>query len=276
MKKILVSGIVAAAVAVTGFASFAIANEKKELFDFKPFVTITAEQQEILKGKIKTDLDEMLAAGDITQEQYDSLVERVEKGAPCNMGGGKFGKGGFGKGGFGKGPGKFERPEMTEEQKAEFKTKAKENLKARLDEGKITQEEYDEQLAKIESGEFNPGFGRGPGKGNFGKGPGNFERPEMTEEQKAEMKAKVKENLKARLDEGKITQEEYDEQLAKIENGEFTPGFGRGPGRGNFGKGPGNFERPGHGKDKTAEEKTAKDNAPKANGKAKTKDAKKD
>ena len=46
MKKILVSGIVATAVAVTGFATFAIANEKKQMPEFKPFVSITAELSE--------------------------------------------------------------------------------------------------------------------------------------------------------------------------------------------------------------------------------------
>ena len=214
MKKVLVSGIIATTIAITSFASFAIATENKKPTEFKPFVSITSEQHDILKGKIKTDLDEMLAAGEITQEQYDSLTQRIEKGAPRKMGGGRFGKEGLGKG-----HGNFKKIEMTEEQKTEMKAKVKENLKARLDEGKITQEEYDAQLAKIENGEFTPGFGKGPQK---------FERPEMTEEQKAEFKTKAKENLKARLDEGKITQEQYDDQLAKIESGEFGPGFGRG------------------------------------------------
>lgn len=206
MKKVLVSGIIATTIALTSFASFAITTENKKTTEFKPFVSITSEQHDILKGKIKTDLDEMLAAGEITQEQYDSLTQRIEKGAPRKMGGGRFGKEGLGKG-----HGNFKKIEMTEEQKAEFKTKAKENLKARLDEGKITQEEYDAQLAKIENGEFIPGFGRG----NFGKGPQKFEKPEMSDEQKAEMKANAKEMLKARLGEGKANKDKEKAKDAK-------------------------------------------------------------
>ena len=98
MKKILVSGIVATTIAITSFASFAIANENKETPNFNPHASISSEQHEILKDKIKTDLDEMLSAGEITQEQYNSLVERMEKGAPHNMDGGGFGRGNFGKG----------------------------------------------------------------------------------------------------------------------------------------------------------------------------------
>ena len=62
MKKILVSGIVAATIAITSFASFAIANENKETPNINPHASISSEQHEILKGKIKTDLDEMLSS----------------------------------------------------------------------------------------------------------------------------------------------------------------------------------------------------------------------
>lgn len=69
--------------------------------------------------------------------------------------------------------GRFSRQqiELTEEQKAERKAKtqekAKEMLAKQLEEGKITQEEYDEKLAKIESGEFEFG-GHRRGHGQFG------------------------------------------------------------------------------------------------------------
>jgi uncharacterized membrane protein len=78
-----------------------------------------------------------------------------------------------------------------------------------LAEGKITQEQYDEKLAAIESGEWRGGFGKFP----------EGERPELTEEQKAEAKAKEQERLDKMLAEGKITQEQYDEKLSAIESG---------------------------------------------------------
>ena len=151
-----------------------------------------------------------------------------------------------------------EKVDMTEEQKAEMLEKAKEQLASLLEEGKITQEQYDEQLAKLESGEMpvplfgNMGNGKGFGFGNFGKNFGSkeFEAPEipeMTEEQKAEMLEKAKEQLASLLEEGKITQEQYDEQLAKLESDEMpvplfgNMGNGKGFGFGNFGKDFGNF-----------------------------------
>ncbi len=140
--------------------------------------------------------------------------------------------------------------EITEEQKAEMLEKCKTHLKEMLDSGKITQEEYDASIQKIENGEFAPvGFGKGPSMGmGRGKGPmmgakpgngfgrmngkGNFKadapKQELTEEQKAEMKEKSKTRLKEMLDAGKITQEEYDAELENIENGTPTPMFGKG------------------------------------------------
>ena len=121
--------------------------------------------------------------------------------------------------------------EITEEQKAEMLEKCKTHLKEMLDSGKITQEEYDASIQKIENGEFaSMHFGKGPGMGmgmGRGKGPmmgakpgngfgrmngkGNFNpdapKQELTEEQKAEMKEKSKTHLKEMLDSGKITQE---------------------------------------------------------------------
>ena len=55
--------------------------------------------------------------------------------------------------------------ELTQEQKDEFFNKCKENLAKKLEDGKITQAEYDEQLSKIESGDFPAPKGRGFGKG---------------------------------------------------------------------------------------------------------------
>ena len=101
----------------------------------------------------------------------------------------------------------------------------------------FTQEEYDETIAKIESGEFKPEFKapefKGPKfnpdeKDGEKKFRGNFgEKPEMTEEQKTEMIEKKKEFLNKMLEEGKITEEEYNKQLENIENGDFHMMGGR-------------------------------------------------
>ena len=104
------------------------------------------------------------------------------------------------------------KPELTEEEKAERAEKAKEKLAEKLEEGKITQEEYDAELEKIESGNF--GHGRKGGRDGAKK-------PELTEEEKAERAEKAKEKLAEKLEEGKITQEEYDAELEKIESGDF-------------------------------------------------------
>ena len=59
--------------------------------------------------------------------------------------------------------GKGSKPELTEEEKAARAEKAKEKLAARLADGKITQEEYDAELARIESGDFKPDHKAGKG-----------------------------------------------------------------------------------------------------------------
>jgi len=47
-----------------------------------------------------------------------------------------------------------EKPELTEEQIAERIANMKEKLEQRLADGKITQEEYDEKIAALDSGEY--------------------------------------------------------------------------------------------------------------------------
>ena len=136
--------------------------------------------------------------------------------------------------------------ELTEEHKAERKAKMQEKAKAelakQLEEGKITQAQYDERLAEIENGNFRFGRGYGFGKGRGFGHKGNFQKKELTEEQKTQMKEKAKAELAKQLEEGKITQAQYDEKLSEIENGNFR--FGRGYG---FGKGRGRgFGRGGH------------------------------
>ncbi len=181
--------------------------------------------------------------------------------------GGMFGKGPMHKGGkhgetqsFVEGfvpPSRPYMPELTEEQKAEMQEKALERLNKQLENGEITQEEYDTMLTAIENGEFRFG-GKRPGRKPMGK-PGSdvsfkkdseaYEKPpvpELTEEQKAEMKEKAIEKLNKELENGKITQEEYENVLEAIENGEFASGFRgkKGGPRGHFKPDREKFETP--------------------------------
>ena len=144
------------------------------------------------------------------------------------------------------------QPELTEEEKAAKVEEMKANQKKALDEqlaaGKITQEQYDEAIAKVEVGEFRFGFGfngrnnaeqpKAWGR-NWNKGEAP-QRQELTEEEKAAKAEEMKANRKKALDEqlaaGKITQEQYDEAIAKVEAGEF--GF---PGQPHWGGRPGKF-----------------------------------
>lgn len=114
---------------------------------------------------------------------------------------------------------KTERFEMTEEKAAKIE-ELKADLAAKLEAGKITQEEYDEAIAKIEAGDFMRGDK--DGRGMKGEKP---EKAEMTEEEKAAKIEELKADLAAKLEAGEITQEEYDVKLAKIESGEFKPEF---------------------------------------------------
>lgn len=162
-----------------------------------------------------------LASGDSSTDTAVSSIESTQNQASeqsdknnciCNGNGiGKEGKGGRGKGKGQKGN-MSERPELTEEEKAEMKARRDERLAQDLADGKITQEEYDEMI----NSDFQIG------RGNRG------ERPELTEEEKAEMKAKRDERLAQDLADGKITQEEYDERINCEFDGENRKYKGRG------------------------------------------------
>lgn len=160
-----------------------------------------------------------LASGDSSTDTAASSIESTQNQASeqsdknnciCN-GNGKEGKGGRGKGKGQKGN-MSERPELTEEEKAEMKARRDERLAQDLADGKITQEEYEEMI----NSDFQIG------RGNRG------ERPELTEEEKAEMKAKRDERLAQDLAYGKITQEEYDERINCEFDGENRKYKGRG------------------------------------------------
>ena len=112
------------------------------------------------------------------------------------------------------------RMELTEEERAERAAARREHLEQRLEQrladGSITQEEYDEYMAAIESGEY-PARGGGKGKSK----DRDSERTPLTEEQIAERIDKMRDKLAQDLADGKITQEQYDEKIEALDNGEF-------------------------------------------------------
>ena len=110
------------------------------------------------------------------------------------------------------------RAELTEEQIAERVENMRERLAQRLADGRITQEEYDERIAAIESGDFQMSGRRSRDRG---EGRVRGERVELTDEQRAERIAQMRERLEQRLADGSITQEEYDEKNAALDSGEF-------------------------------------------------------
>ncbi|MDD2233864.1 MAG: hypothetical protein PHZ11_02230 [Desulfitobacteriaceae bacterium] len=127
---------------------------------------------------------------------------------------------------------KLQRVELTDEQKAEKVAEMKEKLAQNLADGKIIQEQYDEMIAAFENGDFSKFGGmRGDRSGFGGK------KTELTDEQKAEMEAKMKEQLVQALADSKITQEKYDEMIVALEKGEtFMFGGMRGDKQGFNGK----------------------------------------
>jgi beta-N-acetylglucosaminidase len=171
---------------------------------------LTDEQKADLLAKYKEKLATQVTNGKITQAEADKLYAAAEAGDFMS--------------GFGRGPKdeKKEKPELTEEQKANLLAKYKERLATQVTEGKITQAEADKLYAAAEAGEFSNAFGHGP------KGEKN-EKPELTEEQKANLLAKYKERLTTQVTEGKITQAEADELYAAAEAGDFSKMRGHSP-----------------------------------------------
>ena len=114
------------------------------------------------------------------------------------------------------------RAELTEEQIAQRLDNARQRLQQRLDDERITQEEFNEMNAAIDSGEY-PFSGRS--NRSSGSRERSTERAELTDEQRAERLAErlanARERLEQKLADGSITQEEYNEKLAAIESGEY-------------------------------------------------------
>ena len=122
-----------------------------------------------------------------------------------------------------------QRPQLTEEQKAEMKAKfeaRKAEMKAKLMEkfdadkdGKISDAEKEAIKAEFakRGGKKGPKFGKkGPRRPGCGKKGQRPQRPQLTEEQKAEMKAKFMENFDADKD-GKISDAEKEAIKAEFQ-----------------------------------------------------------
>ena len=171
---------------------------------------MTDEQKAKMQEKLKEELAAKLESGEITKEEYDAAISKVESGEFKPDRGMMRGR-------------KGEMPEMTDEQKAKIQEKLKEDFSKKLESGEITKEEYDEAIAIIDSGDFDIGMAmkRGP------KG----EKPELTDEQKAKMQKKHKEELAKQLESGEISQEQYDEAISRMESGDFRPKRGMMGGR---------------------------------------------
>jgi hypothetical protein len=91
-----------------------------------------------------------------------------------------------------------------------------------LQDGSISEEQHEYLTSEVEKGILR-GFEKKHPMNNRGKN----KAPEMTEEQKAQMTERIKANLSAMLEEGKITKEEYEEKISAVEKGDFR-GLGRG------------------------------------------------
>lgn len=112
-------------------------------------------------------LSEKLESGKISQEKYDEIIAAIEAGEFRSAWGNIAMRGKRGN-----------AVELTEEQKAELSARRAEMLDEKLAAGEITQEQYDEIIAAIESGDF---IGNWANRGKIG---------ELTEEQKAEIAEK--------------------------------------------------------------------------------------
>ncbi|MBQ8391101.1 MAG: hypothetical protein IJX50_00975 [Clostridia bacterium] len=168
-KNKIIATVVAAILVIGGISVFAEQSAESKKTTPKTKIEFMQEQKEAFVDKCKENLATKLAEGKITQAEYDEQLQRIESGELPALKGRGFGKGKH-----------FQKKEMTEEEKAQMKAKmqekAKERLEKQLSEGKITQEKYDEQLSKIESGELSVSKGR-----SFGKRK-HFQKKEVTEE----------------------------------------------------------------------------------------------
>ena len=121
-------------------------------------VELTQEQIAERVESRRERLEQRLADGRITQEEYDARIAAIESGEyPA---GDRVRSGSRSR--SENGEGRSERTPLTEEQIAERVEKLRERLAQELADGNITQAEYNEKLEAIENGEFR-GLGRSRG-----------------------------------------------------------------------------------------------------------------
>lgn len=179
---------------------------------------LTEEQKAAHIEAAKAALSSRLESGKISQEQYNEQLAKIEAGDF----GFQFKGRDNAENGKEQNAEKSQRKELTEQEKTAQLETYKAVLEAQLKSGKITQEQYDQMLAKRQSGTFGPQFGnRESTKPQWNRG----EKKELTEEEKAARIEEQKAALAAKLAEGKLTQEQYDNMLAKIQAGDFGSRF---------------------------------------------------
>jgi len=161
--SVLVIGGLSTALLVTNVASASDRGHDRSRDRGSIRMELTEEQIAERAEQMRERLEQRLADGRITQEQYDERIAAIENGEFRGSGRRSRGSGE-----------ERERAELTEEQKAERLAQAREKLDQRLADGSITQEEYDEKITVLESGEY-PFSGRskrgGGNKGDKGESP---------------------------------------------------------------------------------------------------------
>ncbi|MEE1265755.1 MAG: hypothetical protein UHH87_05660 [Akkermansia sp.] len=185
-----------------------------------------AEMKAKFMEKFDADKD-----GQLSDAEKEAVKAEFKKNAP------KFGKKGHRRHGK-----RFQRPQLSEEQKAEMKAKFMEKFDADKD-GKLSDAE--KEAAKAEFEKNAPKFRKGPRRGGKccgKKGPRrpHGPRPELSEEQKAEMKAKfearraeMKAKFMEKFDADKDGQlSDAEKEAAKAEFKKNAPKFRKGPRRG--------------------------------------------
>ncbi len=151
MKKAkIILAILTLVLLIMGISVFA-ANTSAETDRKPPFgFNLSKEQEKILTEKIIEDLNEMVESGDLTQEQYDIISDRIEKSFPIDMGRA------------------MHKPRITEDQKEKLVEKFKAEQEKKLAAGEITQEEYDKLIENADENMFK--FARRPGMPQMEKG----------------------------------------------------------------------------------------------------------
>lgn len=159
--------------------------------DCPKYAEMTAEQKSAWESRHnqrvewrKQDLQADVAAGRMTQAEADAHLTIMQERFQAI----KDGKADL------RGPGRHMRyADMTDAQKAEFKSRHeqrvkwhKQDLQAKVEAGKMTQAQADEHIARMEKnfqdrmdGKFEPGQGRRDGRGDGprdGRGPGMHHR----------------------------------------------------------------------------------------------------